>query len=64
MAHRPTNAADDSDHLHLVCRVCGAIEEMPPDVLDQAVQHIADDPRASPSTSATSPSSAPAQPVR
>jgi Fur family ferric uptake transcriptional regulator len=36
------HAADDADHLHLVCRVCGAIEEMPPDVLDQAVQHIAD----------------------
>jgi Fur family transcriptional regulator, ferric uptake regulator len=37
------HAADDADHLHLVCRVCGAIEEMPPDVLDQAVQRIAED---------------------
>jgi Fur family ferric uptake transcriptional regulator len=37
------HAADDADHLHLVCRRCGAIEEMPPDVLDQAVQQIATD---------------------
>ena len=37
------HAADDADHLHLVCRVCGGIEEMPPDVLDQAVQRIAQD---------------------
>jgi len=37
------HAADDADHLHLVCRVCGGIEEMPPDVLDQAVHRIAED---------------------
>jgi Fur family transcriptional regulator, ferric uptake regulator len=37
------HAADDADHLHLVCRVCGGIEEMPPDVLDEAVQRIARD---------------------
>ena len=34
-------AADDADHLHLVCRVCGGIEEVPPAVLDLAAQRIA-----------------------
>jgi Fur family ferric uptake transcriptional regulator len=37
------HAADDSDHLHLVCRECGGIEEMPPDVLDEVVRRIATD---------------------
>lgn len=35
------HAADDADHLHLVCRECGGIEEMPPDVLDAVVGRIA-----------------------
>ena len=33
--------ADDADHLHLVCRVCGGIEEVAPAVLDSAAQQIA-----------------------
>jgi Fur family ferric uptake transcriptional regulator len=37
------HAADDADHLHLVCRECGGIEEMRPDVLDDAVGRIATD---------------------
>jgi Fur family ferric uptake transcriptional regulator len=37
------HAADDADHLHLVCRECGGIEEMAPDVLDEVVQRIATD---------------------
>jgi len=37
------HAADDADHLHLVCRVCGAIEEVSPSVADEAVQRIARD---------------------
>ena len=35
------HAADDADHLHLVCRVCGGIEEVAPAVLDSAAQQIA-----------------------
>jgi Fur family ferric uptake transcriptional regulator len=35
------HAADDADHLHLVCRECGGIEEMAPDVLDGVVGRIA-----------------------
>jgi Fur family ferric uptake transcriptional regulator len=37
------HAADDSDHLHLVCRVCGGIEEIAPGVVEPAVQQIAQD---------------------
>ncbi|MBV9293228.1 MAG: transcriptional repressor [Frankiales bacterium] len=37
------HAADDADHLHLVCRECGGIEEMRPEVLDDAVRRIAAD---------------------
>ena len=37
------HAADDADHLHLVCRECGGIEEMRPEVLDEAVRRIASD---------------------
>jgi Fur family ferric uptake transcriptional regulator len=37
------HAADDADHLHLVCRKCGGIEEMPSDVLDDTVGRIAAD---------------------
>jgi Fur family ferric uptake transcriptional regulator len=33
--------AEDADHLHLVCRHCGRVEEVPPAVLDQAAQRIA-----------------------
>lgn len=35
------HAADDADHLHLVCRECGGIHEVAPDVLDSAAQQIA-----------------------
>ena len=37
------HAADDADHLHLVCRECGGIEEVAPTVLDSAAQRIAAD---------------------
>jgi len=37
------HAAHDADHLHLVCRECGGIEEMRPDVLEDAVRRIATD---------------------
>jgi len=45
LGHGPPtyHAATDTDHLHLVCRVCGGIEEMPPAVLDETVQRIATD---------------------
>lgn len=33
--------ADDADHIHLVCRVCGAIEEVPAQVLDETVASVA-----------------------
>jgi Fur family ferric uptake transcriptional regulator len=36
------HAADDADHLHLVCRECGGVAEVAPDVLDQAATQIAD----------------------
>lgn len=35
------HAADDADHLHLVCRECGGIEEVAPAILDSAAQRIA-----------------------
>jgi Fur family ferric uptake transcriptional regulator len=37
------HAADDADHLHLVCRECGGIDEMAPEVLDDASRRIAAD---------------------
>jgi Fur family transcriptional regulator, ferric uptake regulator len=37
------HAADDSDHIHLVCRMCGGIEEISPRVVDPSVQQIAAD---------------------
>ena len=35
------HAADDADHLHLVCRECGGIEEVPTRILDDSVGRIA-----------------------
>jgi Fur family ferric uptake transcriptional regulator len=35
------HAADDADHLHLVCRECGGIEEVSPVVFESAAQQIA-----------------------
>jgi Fur family transcriptional regulator, ferric uptake regulator len=35
------HAASDDDHLHLVCRACGGIEEVSPSVVDQALQRLA-----------------------
>ena len=35
------HAADDADHVHLVCRKCGGIEEVPTQVIDGAVGRIA-----------------------
>jgi Fur family transcriptional regulator, ferric uptake regulator len=35
------HAAEDADHLHLVCRVCGGIEEVAPDVVEESVQRLA-----------------------
>src|SRR5438477_2141440 len=35
------HAADDADHLHLVCRECGGVEEVAPQVLDSAAHQIA-----------------------
>src|SRR4051794_9983218 len=37
------HAADDNDHLHLVCRECGGIAEVSPSVLETAVGTIAAD---------------------
>ena len=37
------HAADDNDHLHLVCRECGGIAEVSPTVLETAVGTIAAD---------------------
>ena len=37
------HASTDADHLHLVCRRCGGVEEMAPEVLDAAVRQIATD---------------------
>jgi Fur family ferric uptake transcriptional regulator len=36
------HAADDNDHLHLVCRECGGIAEVSPVVLESAVGSIAE----------------------
>src|SRR5437899_12567479 len=35
------HSANDPDHLHLVCRMCGGIEETAPAVLDEVVGRIA-----------------------
>lgn len=35
------HAAEDADHLHLVCRKCGGIAEVSPTVLEAAVGQIA-----------------------
>ena len=35
------HAADDADHLHLVCRECGGIEEVSPVVFETAAKTIA-----------------------
>src|SRR5438067_8873804 len=37
------HAANDADHLHLVCRECGGIEEVSPTVFEAAAQRIAVD---------------------
>ena len=37
------HAADDADHLHLVCRECGGIEEIAPSVIESAARQIAHD---------------------
>lgn len=37
------HAADEADHLHLVCRECGGVAEVAPAVLDSAAQQIAAD---------------------
>ncbi len=34
------SVATDDDHVHLVCRDCGAVEEVPPAVLDGVVQTL------------------------
>ena len=34
------SVATDDDHVHLVCRDCGAVEEVPPGVLDAVVQTL------------------------
>lgn len=34
------HTADDADHLHLVCRECGAIEEADHDVVDDVVRRL------------------------
>lgn len=33
--------ATDDDHVHLVCRVCGAIDEMAPEVVRETVERLA-----------------------
>ena len=35
------HAAEDSNHVHLVCRECGGVEEVSPEVLDSAAKRIA-----------------------
>ena len=37
------SVATDDDHVHLVCRDCGAVEEVPPGVLDAVVQALEQD---------------------
>jgi Fur family transcriptional regulator, ferric uptake regulator len=37
------HAAEDADHLHLVCRECGGIEEVPIRLIEEAVGRIADE---------------------
>ena len=34
------SVATDDDHVHLVCRDCGAVEEVAPDVLDDVVHRL------------------------
>jgi Fur family ferric uptake transcriptional regulator len=35
------SVASDDDHVHLVCRDCGAVQEAPPQVLTPVVQELA-----------------------
>ena len=37
------HTADDADHLHLVCRECGAIEEADHEVVDDVVRRLSAD---------------------
>jgi Fur family ferric uptake transcriptional regulator len=37
------HSATDADHVHLVCRECGAVEEVPPAVVEESVRRIAAD---------------------
>ncbi len=37
------HAADDADHVHLVCRECESVEEVPPSVVQDAVAKLADE---------------------
>lgn len=35
------SVASDHDHVHLVCRDCGGVEEAPPEVVAPVVEHLA-----------------------
>lgn len=37
------HVADDAEHVHLVCRSCGAISEVSPDVVAATVDRLAED---------------------
>jgi Fur family transcriptional regulator, ferric uptake regulator len=36
------SVASESDHVHLVCRDCGAVDEVPPSVVEPLVRELAD----------------------
>ncbi len=37
------HAVTEEEHVHLVCRVCGHVDEMSPDVLDDVVRRVSDE---------------------
>jgi Fur family transcriptional regulator, ferric uptake regulator len=45
LGHGPPtySVATDDDHVHLVCRACGAVQEADVDLLEEAVRRLADE---------------------
>ncbi len=38
----PTYSEREHEHVHLVCHACGAVDEVPPELLDDLARHLAD----------------------
>jgi Fur family ferric uptake transcriptional regulator len=37
------HVVEDEEHVHLVCRVCGGVTELPPATIDDVVRRLAED---------------------